>query len=685
MKSRYKELCSIIDKHNRLYYAEGTPEISDRAYDRLYKELEDIEAAHPELVMLWSPTQRVGHASLSNDFDKTKHENPMLSLKNSYDENELKSWYENCKAELNDDPEVICEVKLDGLSIELIYENGCLIKAITRGDGKVGDDVTKNVMTIPSIPKILDRDHLASLFSGELSESDPWPRKLTVRGEIFMKFSDLEKANMVREANGDSIFVNARNAAAGILRSKHVFDTMKYNLSCFVFEINESSWEAHHDKHNFNMLWMKTAGLPVFDKYAVFSHVDDVFDPVGVWAKGKKHLDFPIDGLVYKLNSIPQRVLMGTRSKDPRWAIAYKFETEKVTTKLLDIINQVGRTGAITPVAVLEPVIIDGTTVRRASLHNYELVDEMDLCIGDIVEVEKAAEIIPQVVRVISTKEHHRKPEAPIECPLCFSLLKPEVLKGGVGGKNLICSGSHCPAKVGGVIKHFVSRDGMNIIGLGDKVVDVLLENDILTSVSGVFELKERREELESLPRFGKRKVDKLLSSIESSKNPSLENFIFSMGIPHVGKGTSRRLAETFKSAENFFSCGEIAHIESIEDIGELTARSIFDWLSAHGEFVLSLLINKFGIDVQTQEEIHPPSDGSEVHGKTFVATGKLSKGRKEVQADIQAAGGKIGSGVSKNTDFLVCGEKAGSKKKKAEKLGVKIITEDELNEMLKG
>ncbi len=668
LEKKYNKLREEIEKHNNLYYNEDNSIISDSEYDSLIKELKNIEEKYPSVKVDFenkfsdkniTPTEKIGGFAISK-FDKINHKVPMLSLDNTYNINEIKEFDQRVrkKLELDKKIEYILELKLDGLSISLIYEDGILVKGVTRGDGQIGEDVTKNIMEIKSIPKKLKE-----------------PLNLEVRGEIVLPISNFNKLNELRMEIGEEVFANPRNAAAGTIRQLDSSVVKERGLDCYLYYLVESEKlgiKSHEESVKFiENLGFKTT--KVFEKYDDF---DKLEDGIKRWHFDREKLNYETDGLVIKVNDFLYYEELGYTTKSPRWAIAYKFPAEQVKTKLHNITFQVGRTGVVTPVAELEPVSLSGSIVKRASLHNFDEIKRKDIKIGDNVIIEKAAEIIPQVVSVVI--EDRKGVEIEIEIPKNCSICGTTLIKED-NQVALKCPSSTCPEKVKREIEYFVSRDAMNITGLGEKIVEKFIELGKIKTIVDIYSLENYREELEKLDKMGKKSVDNLINSINESKNREFNKVFYSLGIPFIGKFNSNLLTKIFKNIDNLKN-QSIEELLEVKGIGEKAAISIFDYLNNENNWEKIKLLKEIGLKFEFDDLLEKIEvEDNPIKNKNFLATGKLEKySREEIKDIILSKGGNYLSIVSKNLDFLIAGEKAGSKLSKAENLGIRVLSENE-------
>lgn len=655
----YTNLKNKIEKYNNLYYNEDNPIISDMEYDGLLRKLKEMEKEYPALLEIdVSPTEKIG-GTASNKFSKVEHKVPMLSLSNTYNIAEIEDFDKRVKKIINfsEKIEYILELKLDGLSISLIYENGNLTRAVTRGDGKIGEDVTENIMEIESIPKKLKE-----------------PISLEVRGEIILPIKNFNKINEEREENGEEVFANPRNAAAGTIRQLDSTIVSKRGLDCYLYYlVNAENYgiKTHLESIKFiEKLGFKTT--KVFEKYSDFKTLEKSIEK---WRTKREKLDYETDGLVIKINDFSFYETLGYTTKSPRWAIAYKFPAEQVKTRLLDVTFQVGRTGVVTPVAELEAVNLSGSVVKRASLHNFDEIRRKDIKIGDNVIVEKAAEIIPQVVNVVfddrkGTEKEIKEPES---CPACGTKLVKEE-----GLVALKCLNPHCPEKIKREISYFVSRDAMNISGLGEKIVEKFIELEKIKTVVDIYFLENYRNELENLEKMGKKSVENLLNSINESKNQDFSKVLYALGIPFVGKFNANLLSKTFKDID-VLKEKSVEELLEVKGIGDKAAIAVNTFLNNENNWKIITELKEIGLKFKFEEDELKEVKDNPIKGKNFLATGKLQKyKRNEIKDIILEKGGNYLSAVSKNLDFLIAGEKAGSKLEKAQNLGIRVLSEDE-------
>ena len=657
IKEEISKLVSLLNKYSYDYYVEDNPQISDTEYDTLYKQLEKLEKKYPELILENSPTQRVGDRVL-DEFEKIRHKVPMLSLSNTFSTEDLKDFDSRIKKLIPDNKvEYICELKIDGLAISINYENGKLVSAATRGDGTIGEDVTENIKTIFSIPKVLKNS-----------------RSFEVRGEVYLPRKSFDLLNAEREKNNEVLFANPRNAAAGSLRQLDSKITAKRRLSTFIYSIvGDNTIDSQENALNTAI----TYNLPVNPNFKLCQNIYEVIDYINYWSEHKNDLPYDIDGIVIKVNSYATQEEIGYTQKSPRWATAYKFPEEELATKLLDVELSVGRTGIITPVAILDPIVISGSTVSKASLHNKDIIDELDIHIGDMVVVKKAGEIIPKVVRVVKElrTEGTIKYTMPTTCPSC-----KEQTYVRENDPFTRCKNPDCPDQNIRKIIHFASREALNIEGLGDKVVATLYEQGLISHTIDLFSLD--REKLISLERMGEKSVDNLLNAIEASKESSLDKVIFALGILNVGKKAGKILAEKYLNLSNFMNA-TLDELINLDDVGQITADSILDYLSEDNN--IRFINDLIQIGMNPQYEVAEVNTNNIFAGKTVVLTGKLVElTRNEAKDYLEKNGAKVTGSVTSKTDLVIAGDKAGSKLVKAEQLGIQVINEEQFANMVR-
>jgi DNA ligase (NAD+) len=659
-----------IRRHNKLYYVDDNPEISDAEYDRLMRRLQESEAAHPELITPDSPTQRVGAAPLEK-FETVTHTVPMLSLANAMDEDELKDFDQRIKRILGSeaDIEYVFEPKIDGLAVEVVYENGAFTIGSTRGDGVTGENVTQNLKTVHSIPLRLVEEKDSS---GKLKFA--LPERLEARGEVYMDKDDFVALNKEREKTGEPLFANPRNSAAGSLRQLDPSITVKRPLKAFFYAVG--AMEGIRFPTHWNMLaYFRKVGLRTNPLNRICRGIDEVIGHYRELNETKESLPYEIDGTVVKVNSLRLQEELGFISRSPRWAIAFKFPAKQETTKIQNIIVQVGRTGALTPVAALEPINIRGVQVSRATLHNQDEIDRKDIRIGDTVVVQRAGDVIPEVVKVIESKRtgSEKKFVLPSQCPVCGGyVVRPE------SEAVHRCTNPDCPAKQIGGMEHFVSKRAMDIEGVSTKLIEMFINNGLIRDVADFYLLK--KEQLVSLERMGEKSAENVIQAIERSKHPTFERFLFALGIRHVGEHTAKILAMHFGSLDRLKAASEEELME-VHEIGPEVAKSVYQYFQREQTEKLLQKLFDGGVEI-----IGPEGVAAQQHlsGTSFVLTGMLeSYTRDEAKVLIEKAGGRVVSSVSKKTDYVVAGRDPGSKLAKAQKLRVKVMNEEEFKRLL--
>ncbi|MFZ0946682.1 MAG: NAD-dependent DNA ligase LigA [Candidatus Sulfotelmatobacter sp.] len=654
-----------IRRHEYLYYVVDRPEISDAEFDELMRELKGLEAAHPDLITADSPTQRVG-GKPREGFVKVPHSSPMLSLDNTYNEEELRDW-ERRVHELSgrQDVDYVCELKLDGMSLALIYEDGKLVRGITRGDGSVGEDVTLNVRTVRSVPLSISKENLKKAGI---------PADFEVRGELLMPLAAFKRMNEERESKGLSSFANPRNATAGTVRQLESRVTAERRLDYFSYMLLQDG-RTYFDRHWKTLSALDAAGFKVNQNRKLVHSMEEVWAFIQQWAGKRESLAYEIDGIVVKVDRTALQDELGFTGKAPRWAIAYKYAARAGITQLEDIRVQVGRTGKLTPVAMLTPVLIGGTTVRNATLHNMDEIERLGLKIGDWVQVERGGDVIPKVAKVIDDKEHprgHKSFHMPETCPECGTkVVRTE------GEVDYRCANANCPAKLRETILHFASRGVMNIDGMGDALVNQLTERGLVKNVADIYKLT--KDDLLSLERMGDKSAQNILDEIENSKRLPLERVIYGLGIRMVGERTAQFLAEHFGSMEALESAG-IEELQDVNEVGPRIAESIVEFFSITANRKLLERLREARLTLTGQKK----KRGTKLAGKTFVLTGTLEHfTRDEAKKMIEDAGGKVTGSVSKKTDYVVAGADAGSKLDKAKELGVTVINEKEMESVV--
>ncbi|MGE5677073.1 MAG: NAD-dependent DNA ligase LigA [Pseudomonadota bacterium] len=647
-----EDLIKQINRHNYNYYVLDKPEISDYEYDLLMRELIELESRFPTLKHADSPTQRVGGAVLSG-FEEVVHRSPKLSLGNVFDENDIRDFDTRVRKAVGDDVEYVIELKIDGLTVVLNYEDGRLIQGATRGDGVKGEDVTANLRTVKSIPLVLDE-----------------AVDLEVRGEVFMSKKAFEDLNARREEQEEQLFANPRNASAGSLRQLDTRITATRPLDIFVFNL-ENIEEKVFNTHVESLEYLKAIGFKVSPFISVVRSSEEIIEKCSYWADKRGELPFEIDGLVIKVNSLEQREALGNTTKTPRWAAAYKFPPETKKTKVRDIIVQVGRTGAITPTAELEPVRLAGSVISRATLHNEDYIKEKDIRIGDTVLIKKAGDVIPEVVEVVTGDRTGEEKifEMPKKCPVCQA---DTIREPGVAATR--CTNISCPAQLKRALFHFVSRDAMNIEGLGPQIMTQLMEEGFIKDAADIYLLKEHRKELIELDRMGEKSVQNLLDAIEASKVNPLNRLIFALGISMIGQRAAQILANEFDNIDAMFEA-DLEKLTSIPEIGGKMAESIITFFKQDKNRALIKELQEYGVNTKgSKKEI---KENEHFSGKTFVLTGALQNlTRDQAKEIIEGFGGKVSGSVSKKTDYVLAGEDAGSKLVKANELGISVIDE---------
>ena len=658
MKERMEELIEIINEADYNYHTLDNPTITDQEYDKYLRELFEIEAAHPDWVRDDSPTQHAG-GKIIEGFNKVTHKIPMMSLSDVFSESEVIAFDERIRKE-GITPEYMCELKIDGLSVSLLYEDGKLVRAATRGDGTTGEDITHNAKTIKVIPlKLKEKVNIE------------------VRGEIFMNKETLVKLNEERKKHNQPLLQNCRNAAAGSIRQLDSKVAAARKLDNFIYHLpNPLDYNLH--THAEAIDYMTRLGFKTNPNNRLVKNISEVIKYIEEKAKQRPTLPYDIDGIVIKVNSIEQQQKLGYTAKYPKWATAYKFPAEEVLTKLTDIIFTVGRTGQITPNAVLEPVIVAGSTISRATLHNEDYVKEKDLKIGDIVSIRKAGDVIPEVVEV--KKERRTGKEKDFEmittCPMCnTNLVKKE------GQVDYYCPNKKCPARSIESLIHFASRDAMNIDGLGDRIMEDFYNFHFIGTIADIYSLKNHEQDLTRLEGYGDKSVTNLLNAIEDSKKNSLERLLFGLGIPHVGAKTAKILARKYKELDNLMVVTE-EELTTIPDIGEIIAKSVIEYFNDNHHRSVVEELKEIGLNTKyLGQEVE---ENSEFNGKTFVLTGSLQLfTREEAEEKIEQLGGKASSSVSIKTSAVIVGSNPGSKYEKAKELGIPIWTEEEFKEKL--
>jgi DNA ligase (NAD+) len=666
--SRINELRKLIKKYDHAYYIEAQPLTDDREYDLVFKELLELEKQHPELITDDSPTQRVGGEPLK-EFTTVAHDSPMLSLSNTYNREEVTDFDRRVSELLEGEAyRYVCELKFDGVAISLRYVNSKLALAVTRGDGFKGDDITQNIRTIKTLPFNTE----PILINGSKLEN------FEVRGEVYLKEDDFLKINNQRIEDGLKTFANPRNLTAGTMKLLNSKEVAKRPLQLVCYYLDSKDMKL--DNHSDNLKYLKKMVFPTNDASKICVNLDEVFQFIDEWKTRRNSLPFQTDGIVIKVDSLRQQDILGAVARSPRWAIAYKYEAESATTKLLNISFQVGRTGIVTPVAELEPVFLAGSTISRATLHNADYITERDIRVGDFVVIQKGGEVIPKVVEVdLEKRPADSQPFSfPEFCPceLKTPLYRPE------GEAGYICDNPECPWQIKRRIEHFASRNALNIDGLGEKIVDRLVTLGFLKNVADIYDLKNHRDELLTMERWGEKSCDNLLEAIEKSKEQPFQRVLYAIGIRFIGEGAAKILANNFKSIDGLMQA-TIEELSSVYEIGEKMAESVYNFFKDETKIEIINRLKDAGLKFEVGSDSND-SRSMILAGKTFVLTGELvSMTRKEAQERIESLGGKVTSSVSKNTSYVVVGENPGSKFEKAKSLKINILNEDELNAML--
>lgn len=659
-KERIKELRATLEYHAKKYYDEDKPEITDYEYDMMMNELKSLEKQFPELIDKESLTQKVG-GHVKEGFKQVEHEVPLQSLQDVFSYDELRDFDDRVKKQLHDggaNLKYVVETKIDGLSMAIEYKDGKFVRAATRGNGLIGEDVSANALTIKSIPK-------------ELKE----PINIIVRGEVFIGSKEFEKLNEEREVLGQSLFANARNAAAGSLRQLDSKITKTRPLDIFIFNVQKlenNPFNSHYEQLNY----LDKLGFNVNPVRILCNNIDEAIDAITKIGEDRENLSFGIDGAVIKVDNLDYREELGTTFKTPRWAIAYKYPPEQKETLLKDIVCQVGRTGAITPMAILEPVKVAGSTISKTTLHNEDFIKEKDLKIGDRVIIQKAGDVIPEVVEAVKSKRTGEEKEfiMPKVCPVCGA---PTIREDGEAVTR--CTGIECSAKALRNIVHFASKEGMEIDCLGYSIIEQLLDKKLINNIADIYSLK--LEDVASLKKNGKKFAQNLIDAIEKSKSNDLFKLITGLGIRHIGAKSAKNLARKFRTMDNLMNAS-IEELSVQNDVGEITAKSIYEFFREEQSIDL---INKLKLAGVNMESLEEENTDNRFEGKTFVLTGALSKYSRDEASDIiEKLGGKTSGSVSKKTSYVLAGEDAGSKLTKAQNLGVTVITEEEFEEMIK-
>ncbi len=672
-RQQIQELTEKINQHNYNYYVLDAPTISDYEFDMLLYELQDLEKQYPELVLPFSPSQRVG-GEISKSFKQVTHKHPMLSLGNTYSEEEIRDFDNRIRKILGETIEYVCELKFDGVSISLIYHNGILTQAITRGDGIQGDDITTNVKTIHSIPL-------------KLSGND-YPSDFEIRGEIFMPAKSFLKINNEREETGDQLFANPRNATSGTLKLQDPKEVAKRGLDSYMYYLPDKNLPFKY--HYESLVKAKEWGFKISNYIARCKTIDDIFSFINQWDNGRQGLPFDIDGVVIKVNSLHQQEELGYTAKSPRWAIAYKFKAERVLTRLLSISYQVGRTGSITPVANLEPVQLAGTVVKRASLHNADIIANLDVRIGDMVYVEKGGEIIPKIVGVnLKQRDINARPiEYITNCPECGTPL----IRNESEANHYCPNETKCPPQIKGKLEHFISRKAMNIDSLGEGKIEILYDNGLVYNVADLFDLTyekllglekvfESSSEKNKKISFKDKTATNILNGIEASKKTPFHQVLYALGIRYVGETVAKKLASHYKNIDSLLSASYDELIK-VDEIGDKIAKSLNDWFSVPNNIEIINRLKQHGIRMESTET---KQKSSKLEGKIFVVSGVFTNfSRDEVKKMIEENGGKNSSSISSKTTFLIAGNEMGpAKLQKAKDLNIQIISENDFLNLL--
>ena len=658
-EQKISELREKLNFHNHKYYVENAPTISDYEFDQMLRELIELEALHPHLRDENSPSMRVG-SDLTNSFESVEHRFPMLSLSNTYSAEELKEWLDKTTLEVGD-AEFVCELKFDGTAISLTYENGRLLRAVTRGDGSRGDDVTENVRTIRSVPLVL--------------QGDDYPQYFEIRGEIFMPYSSFDRLNKEREEQREALFANPRNAAAGTLKQQQSQVVARRGLDCTLYQVagDKLPFASHSESLEAARRW----GFKVSEHTALCRSAEEVLEFINHWDTERHSLPFPTDGVVIKVNRFADRRILGSTAKAPKWAVAYKFKAEQALTRLEKVSYQVGRTGAITPVANLEPVLLAGTTVKRATLHNADQIAALDIREGDMVYVEKGGEIIPKITGVeLSERKADSEPLQYItHCPECGA----ELVRYEGEAKHYCPNQSHCRPQKAGRIIHFIRRKAMNIESLGEETVELLIEHSLIDNIADLYDL--RAEQLASLPRLGDKSARNIIQSIDSSRSVPFHRVIFALGIRFVGETTAKYLASHFGSMDAVMQASREELLEA-EEVGGKIADSIMDYFADEQNRAIIERLRSAGLQFEAEQKVLA---SQALEGMSIVISGSFElHSRDELKAMIEANGGKNLAAVSANTTYLLAGAKIGpAKLQKAQKLGIKIISEQEFLAMI--
>ncbi len=657
-QERIISLTKVLNQHNYNYYVLNNPTISDFEFDKMLEELADLEKRFPEFRQPDSPTMRVG-SDISNEFKTVAHDYRMLSLGNTYSEGEITEFYNRIVKEIEQEPEIICELKFDGASISVKYDNGQFVRAVTRGDGEKGDDVTENIRTVKSIPLSIDSSEL--------------PDKFEIRGEIIMPHKSFDALNAERIEIGDTPFANCRNATSGSIKLINPKEVAKRGLDCYFYYMMGRNLPAK--THYECMQVLRRAGFKISDHIKLCHSLQEIFDFIHYWDTERRNLPFDIDGIVLKVNSYAQQEMLGFTAKNPRWAIAYKFKAEQVSTRLLSIDYQVGRTGAITPVANLEPVQLAGTIVKRASLHNADQIALLDIRVGDMVYVEKGGEIIPKIVGVESHDVFSEKTQFITKCPECGA----ELVRVEGEAKHFCPNSNNCPPQIKGKIEHFVSRKAMNIETIGEETVALMYDAGLVHNIADLYDLT--KEQVMKLDRMADKSAENIIKGIENSKQVPFERVVYALGIRHVGETMAKKLAFALKDIETL-SNATVEQLVAVGDIGEVIAQSIVDYFANEDNLKIVARLIDAGLQFKVQEQ---EKLSSSLDGMSVIISGTFTHySRDEIKKVIELHGGKNVSSISKNTDLFVTGENIGpAKLEKATKLNIKMVDEEEFRKMI--
>lgn len=666
IENKIIELRNLLNHYNHQYYHHSTSEISDFEFDKLLEELISLEKSNPEYFDPNSPSQRVG-GNINKNFETIEHDHPMLSLSNSYSIDEIEAFDKRIKSSINEEIEYVVELKYDGVAISIKYIDGEFVQALTRGDGSKGDNVSDNVRTINSIPlKLIGND---------------FPKEFDIRGEIYLPKEQFERLNKEKEAAGEEMYANARNTASGSLKLQDSSEVSKRKLNCYLYYLagNNFNFNTHFESIENAKSWGFRTPTKSKNMIKKCSSIEEVKKFIDYWDKERFNLPFEIDGIVIKVNNREQQASLGMTAKSPRWAVAYKFPAEQVSTKLLSIEYQVGRTGAITPVANLSPVQLGGTTVKRASLHNADIIEKLDLHEGDYVFVEKGGEIIPKIVGVELSKrpDNTSKTSFIQQCPECGT----ELVRNEGEAQHFCPNQNQCPPQIKGGFEHFISRKAMDIDGIGPETIDLLFENNLIKDFADLYQLK--KAELLSLDRMAEKSVNNLISGIEASKNQPFEKVLFALGIKHIGETVAKKLVKAFKTIDSL-SDASFDEIVEVDDIGEKIAGTILFYFKNENNKLLIEKLKASGLIFYSETEEISETNQT-LNGKAFVVSGVFSKvSRNEIKDLIEKHGGKNTGSISSKTSYVLAGENMGpSKLAKAEKLGIPIISENDFLDMI--